>query len=208
MKLIRESKWSRVYEVAPNHQLFESKFQKDGLAVSLEELRGSWKTWTGSEKLDFATAYLSKPEITSEDERILDFLMEQLDERVWMTIAILLPRHSNKKKVLRFLLERLKTSSEPKANFLEGIVALGDPEAIPSLRELHDRLRAEIRVAPPASRRWAIYDFMWCCSALMKFAVEGQYEAEIRSFLNHPDERVQLKAQAVLHGYPTIEGPR
>ena len=106
-KLITESAWTRVYKDG-DATLRDSKFFRDGLEVSAESIKARWSSLSGPQKLDFANAFMAKPKVTPEDERILDFLMEEGEPYIWGTIAILLPRHRDKDRVLAFLLERIR----------------------------------------------------------------------------------------------------
>src|SRR5712692_1496025 len=71
-KLVREGRWSRVFEVEPNFFAYESKFEADGLSISVDELSADWNSWEDLEKLDFANAFRSKVEITNSDEKVLE----------------------------------------------------------------------------------------------------------------------------------------
>jgi len=199
-KLVREGRWSRVFEVEPNFFAYESKFEADGLSISVDELSADWNSWEDLEKLDFANAFRSKVEITNSDEKVLEFLMGKGDERVWSTMALCLTRHSNKAMTLDFLLERLNTGSEPKSNFIQALYVLGDPAAVPRLLELHDRLSEQVKETQGTADRWIVYDFLKCCEALVYFGGVELYQDEIRPFLDNPDERIRNHAQRALAG--------
>src|SRR5579872_6612472 len=106
-KLLQEDRWSRLYQTGRNRVLYASKFRTDRLSVSFDQLRSEWAVWDRSERLSFASAYRYKPEITAQDERIMEFLAKKGDHRVRATIPIFLTRHPNKRFVLRFLLRGL-----------------------------------------------------------------------------------------------------
>ncbi len=116
-KLIRESEWERLYESDRWGTVHESKFLIDGIQVSAESIIRRWPDFSSAEKLEFANAFAVKREVTPEDERILDFLMEAGDFHIWMAVAPLLARHRDRERVLSFLLERIREDRKDRANF-------------------------------------------------------------------------------------------
>jgi hypothetical protein len=200
-KLVHEDKWSRTYEAGENFYASESKFEADGLSISVEDLSSVWHAWNDSERQGFVNAYRSKARFDESDQKILDFLMANGDERVWSTISSPLSlHHQNKKTVLEFLLERLQTGSEPKSNFIQALYVLGDVAALPGLHDLHDRLLDEIKQAHGEPDTWTIRDFLTCCEALAHLEKTDHYREEIRSYLRHPDQMIRIKAEMALAG--------
>lgn len=200
-KLVQEDRWSRTYQAGENSYASESKFESDGLSVSVEELSSEWDSWNESERLSFVNAYQAKAQFLDSDEKILEFLMATGDEAVWSTIASSLAlHHPNKKMILDFLLEKLRSGSEPKSNFIQALYVLGDVAALPSLHQLHDRLSAELKQAQGAPDHWTIYDFLKCCEALTYLEKEQGYQDEIRPFLEHSEELIRIQARMALAG--------
>jgi hypothetical protein len=197
--LVHEDQWSRVYQPEPNFFAYESKFE-EGASVTVEEISAVWDSWDGSQKMAFGKAFAHKPHINKTDEGVYEFLIARGDERVWSEIALSLTRHSNKRLVSNFLLERLCSSSEPKANFIQALYVLKDEAAISSLHELYDRLSNEIRRAQSQPDRWKICDFLRCCEAIVYLEGKESYRDEIRPFLEHPDELIRIQAQIALAG--------
>src|SRR5215470_3612472 len=93
-QVVSENRWSRIYELSSGTRAYASKFLTDGLSVSSDTVMKEWSNWSENERLEFAKAYKSKPEITNDDRRILSFLVENGDERVWVSIANVLTKHS------------------------------------------------------------------------------------------------------------------
>ncbi len=118
-KLVRETEWERVYESDVGVRMHESKFLADGIKVSAEFIIGRWRDFSMAEKVEFANAFSAKNEVSAEDERILDYLMEAGDSYTWMAIASLLPYHRNRERALEFLLRRVGEEGEDKANFFQ-----------------------------------------------------------------------------------------
>jgi hypothetical protein len=201
-KLIREDRWFKVFEMQPSVQARVSKFMTREADIRETELKEEWVSWRESERLTFAQAFSAKPEITQEDERILEFMMHSTDERVWASVASCLTRHSNKEMVLSFLTERLRSGAESKANFLQALSMLGDREAIPAVKALHDRLAADIRREGAEANEWLILDFVVSCSALNKLEGTTAYRDEIEPFLSHPSEHVRKSSKIWFDGGP------
>ena len=138
------------------------------------------------------TRFSMKPEITAEDEEILEFMMLSTDERVLSSIACCLTRHSNKEMVLRFLVDRLSTGSEPKANFLAGLGMLAEGNAVRPVKALHDRLAVEINRDASMAGEEMVRDFLMSCAVLNKLEVSTSHRSEIESFLH--DHRESMAA--------------
>jgi hypothetical protein len=199
--LVHEDRWSRVYQPETNFFAYESKFESEGISVTIEEISREWDSWNESERLNFVNAYRSKTQFVESDEKILEFLMAKGGEPAWSTIASCLSlHHSNKKMVLNFLLERLKSGSEPKSNFIQALYVLGNLAAVPSLHEVHDRLSEKIKQAHGEACDWTIRDFLTCCEALVYLEGTESYRDEIRSYLSHPNQLIRIKAQMALAG--------
>jgi hypothetical protein len=201
-KLIREGRWFKYYEMRPGVPLRISKFLSHETGMNASVLREEWVSWDESERLDFAQAFSLKPEITSQDEEILEFMMRSTDERIRSSIASCLTRHSNKQMVFAFLIEQLIKGSEPKANILQALTALGNRQAVPSIRALHDRLAADINPGEVEQDVWKILDFFAACAALDKLEGTISYRAEIEPFLKHPSESVRTMAKLWIDGGP------
>src|SRR5262245_56478436 len=85
-KLLRETEWTRVYDVGSNQLFYESKFLVDGLKVSPADIKSRWKALSEQEQMDFVRAFQSKEPITPDDEEVLGFLMQVGNESVWNAI--------------------------------------------------------------------------------------------------------------------------
>lgn len=200
-KVLKDQKWSRVYEADDGSAVRVSKFLTDQIRVLEVEIRNEWGLWSESERLSFAHAFSQKPAFSSEDERVLDFLMDAADERIGASIAVGLTRHSQRKRVLNFLLGRLESVSESKSNYTHALSILGDVGAIPALKALHDRLASSIKKGDRVEEG-ILLDFVSCCSALMKLEGTSAYADEIRPFLSHPNGAVRDFSRIFLQGGP------
>jgi hypothetical protein len=201
-KVLREEKWSRVYEADDGSAVQVSKFVTDDIEVSEAALRSEWGSWSESDRLAFAHAFGRKPTFSTEDERVLDFLMGVPDERVHTSIAVALTRHSQKGRILNFLVKCLQLSNEPKANYAHALGLLGDTSVIPVLKSVHDRLASEIEPNMQFAAERTLLDFVACCSALMKLEDSSSYRDEIRPLLSHPNPVVRNFSKVFLDGGP------
>src|ERR1700674_2665329 len=93
-RVVKDSEWMTVYQQETGELQYESKFLIGGLEVSADSIKERWHSLSQRDKYDFVQAFQAKPEVTSDDERILDFLMEIGDHTMWETISPLLPRHT------------------------------------------------------------------------------------------------------------------
>jgi hypothetical protein len=187
-----------VYQPEPNLFAYESKFE-DGASVSVSEISAIWDSWDQSERLGFAKAFAHKSPLNNEDEGVYKFLLAAGEEKIWSEIALSLTRHSDKKLVLNFLLDRLVTGTEPKANFIQALYVLRDGAAVSRLRDLHGRLSGEIKRQPELDH-WVVFDYLKCCEALAFLENEERYREEIRPFLNHPDRAIRAQAEMAFAG--------
>jgi len=196
-KLITESEWTRVYKDG-DATLRDSKFFRDGLEVNAESIKGWWPSLSLHQRLDFAHAFSVKPKVTPEDERILDFLMEEGEPYIWRTIAILLPRHRDRERVLAFLLERIREEGEYKANFFQALRLMGDNRAIPALRAAFDDYRKKFRVGTGAPVKFVYFSYLSCCEALWALEGSTEYKDAIEEFLKSDDKDVRSFAELML----------
>lgn len=206
--LVQESEWMRVYRVGKDHYIHESKFLEDGLQISADHLKKVWPTLTEESKLEFANAYSVKPKLSPEDTEILNFLMVAGDEPVWSALALLLTKHTDRQRVLRFLIDRVDKAEGSRANYYQALQRVGDATTVPTLRAAYEKYRTEIDSfrAPDKSRDILRYmDYLRCCATLYALDGSQEYRLAINQMLNHSDERVRDFARQILPGQPSPE---
>jgi hypothetical protein len=196
--LLKEDRWSRTYELYNGDRLTESKFDTDDTSISLDEITKMWPTLDQSEKVSFVGAFKHKPQFSSEDEKILEFVMKNGNEILWVNLGQCLTYHSNKKLILDFLSQRMRSDFRPRANFCQALGALGDQSAIPVLVEEYQNDQAAINAAGAAADRFVLMDFLACCAALRSLGAPGDYAADIRQYLNHSDQGIRRSAERKL----------
>lgn len=202
-KVLSEDRWTRVYETEDG-PVNVSKFVTDETQLSESLVKQQWDSWAESEKIAFAHAFSQKPTFSLEDERILGFLIDVGSERVWASVAGGLPRHSDRNRILKFLMDRLKSGSEPKANYASALAALGDLRAVPALEDLHGQLASAISSRSTTDNS-VILDFVLCCFALAKLKTSDAYRKQIEQFLTHPDQGIRSLAMIYLTGGPPVQ---
>jgi hypothetical protein len=210
--LFRESRWLRVYKLGSNHFRSESKFRSDGLQVSADSIIGQWSSLSLDEQIEFSNAYRRKPSLTSEDERILNFLMEVGPPGVWVNIALLLCRHPDRERVFRFLASRAGEDQDHRANFYSGLETFNDPRSIPILKRQYEKYRnseALLKRGPlDRSDSSQLFDYLYCCRALMSIEGSPEYQVAIKEFLTHSDNSLRKTAERLLSQTPGREPPK
>ena len=76
---VGQDEWFEYFKSEGHPLIRISKFRSGKANISLEELSKQWSGWNEEQKLGFASAFCVKYEITTADERILDFLMAEGD---------------------------------------------------------------------------------------------------------------------------------
>lgn len=198
MVLIRETEWSREYRIGTRRFRFESKFAREGLEVTALDILSRWHRWTPAEQLDFATAFILKPSLNSEDQLILQFLMLQGSEPVWATIAHLLPRYHDREAALSFLLQRVQAGGLHEAAYFQALERIGDRRAIPPLRRRYEELKSSLAPVEQHGLHSKLPDLQQCCRALWKLTGDAAYEEFLRQMLAHPDAAIRRRSQRFL----------
>ena len=191
--LVRESRWMRVYNVG-DRLLYESKFLVDGLQVSLISLINDWRGMTEAEHVEFAMAFLAKPDLQHSDEEILNYLMEVGSPEVLRSIALLTARHSDKERVCRFLARQIERGEKPLANFYQASEILKDRRLLPSLRKAYERYKAKLDVCEESD----LVDYLGCCKALLAIERSTEYEIAISDLRSHSSEYISRMATHLL----------
>jgi hypothetical protein len=143
--LIRESEWMRVFKIQnENTYVYESKFLVDKFHVSPSVIRDRWRELTLDERVEFASAFSAQPPRDDDDQQILEFLMDAGPEGVWRAIAKLLPSHPQPDRALKFLLERIRQASGPRANYYQALELLHRSEPVQTLRRQYDEYRTQM----------------------------------------------------------------
>jgi hypothetical protein len=192
-----ESRWMKIHATSNGDLLYESKFLTENLSVSAKAIKSEWANLSPRERYDFTQAFQAKPEITKDDEEILDFLMAVGDHTIWLTISPLLSRHSNREKTMAFLLERIADSDKPKANFYQTLESMCDTRALPVLRRCYERYGASVERGE-FEEKLDYLDYLLCTRALL--AIEGgrEYAETLLHYSASTDEQIAGWARRLL----------
>lgn len=200
-RLLSESRWMREYKVGSNLRS-ESKFRSEGLQVSADSLIGEWSSLSLGEQIEFSNAYRRKPSLTSEDQKILNFLMAVGPRQVWVNLSLFLCRHPDRESVFRFLVARIQEEEDYRANYFSAIEKLNDSRAIPILEGQYNAFtsgEAYLKRTPLNQPEVSqLFDYLYCCRALLSLDPSPKYEAAIKEWLNHSDATISNTAQLLL----------
>jgi hypothetical protein len=204
-KLVEETEWMRVYELGPPKSFtYESKFLTDKLQISAESFATRWPTMTPAERFDFTQAYCAKAEFTSDDERIVNLIMNDGDEHVWCRLAtFVVTRHPQRDRVLSFVRDKLARSPNNPDNYIQALGIAKDQRAVPILLPYHEEYCKAARAVPQREDQ-SIQDiapiakFIWCSKALWKITDSEAYANHIRAYLKHPHSQARWWAEHAL----------
>jgi hypothetical protein len=194
--VIRENQWMRVYRSEDGGERLQSKFLFEEVQVSADEIRRTWPLMSEQKQFEFVQAYQAKPKVTLEDEKILDFLIETGNDVIWTFISALLPRHSEREKVLNFLFARIQRPDRLSANYYQALEVLGDPRAVQPLEIARQIQKEHINSGVKEEE----YAYLVCCRSLWKLRGSEGIEPEIRKALSSPDPDVRAFAETLLRG--------
>lgn len=204
----------RTYQIGDKEFDLESKFFTGKATIGLADIRQNWPNWSQEERLDFLCAYSAKLLFTDEDHRILEFLLESMmdseDHDVCSSLAILLTKLDNKKKVAEFLLRKIGESTRildgcfPRANYYQALGFLGDISVCQFIEKRLSEILSDKRLydvkQPP---HWIAFECVACLASLCRLEeTEGYYEMLKKLGKEHPSSLVQQSVKAILSELP------
>ena len=192
-RIQREEEWYRVYSSATYPRIYESKFATGEASITVAELQSRWQGWNEGEQVQFAQAFSRKPTLSGEDERVLDFLMEQHGEMVSSSIATLVARHPDKKRAARFVTDCLRAYPKTRGNFLLALANLAAPETASDLLSVYQECSQKIE--ENVDDYESVVDLLYCSAALYRTTKEAKYQDLITSYLHNPNDRVRPQAE-------------
>jgi hypothetical protein len=174
-----------------------SKFCRPNFIVPIEHVEAQWRSWTPDERRMFAWAFgfSARVQLTDNDQRLLDFLMENGGQEVWSAIGNIVGAHRDRDRALNFFLARIKEGLRPLGNYYQGLARLSAPESVPTLREVLAREQREVDQLAPSLRTSAdqdVYrDCIHCSLTLFVITKEREYLTNLKKMLEHTDESVR-----------------
>jgi hypothetical protein len=212
-ELVKVTEWSYQFRCGEKSFCRISRFMAEkGFEVSASEIRSRWSEMGRRERIDFAHNFQSKETWTKNDDDILDVVMNDGDDDIWSGCALVMLRHTNRNRVVEFLVERVRSneSDRPPLNYIQALGLASDRRATDVIRPYYDKLseamQAEGVIGIPDDINWGpIPYFSFLCVAGDLYRIEGdkKYEQAIRRYFDHPREQVRWWAEHALG----IEGP-
>jgi len=201
MRVIRENEWAILFEMESGTRLTKSRFLEDTFVVPAQRIIANWKTMSNRDQLEFLRAFHVRWNLKEEDQRILDFLMEIDDPRVWVMISPLMPKYHNRQRALEFLLEKVARNSEGLANCYHALEAMNDAEAVPVLRTKFNGYMERFSLEGNRTDPTVLIDYAYCCAALRTLEPERseEYTAVLRALDRVPDKSVAAQTVRILN---------
>ena len=109
MQLVKETRWSRQYEMDDlQTKLFESKFADGSATISVADLEQEWGGWSALERADFCQAVTQArfPHLGD----VLRFIMKNGDVASWESVANSIARNLPAEEAVPFLTDMCKTA--------------------------------------------------------------------------------------------------
>ena len=177
-----------------------SKFSRKDFVVPAEVVETRWFSWTREERGKFASAFSQRLDMDDNDERLLDFLMENGETPIWRSIALAVARHRNRSRALGFLSARIAEGITPVANFYQALGMLLASECVPVLQAALSRHRHEVDKHPSIEAwqdRFTYLDYLSCSAALFLITRQEEYRDNLKKMMQHPDQIVSQLAHTV-----------
>lgn len=107
MQLVKETRWSRQYEMDPQTKFFESKFADGSADISVSQLEDEWGTWSVVERADFCQSVTQSrlPHLPD----ILRFIMLNGDFASVETVANSIARNLPAEEAVPYITDMCKT---------------------------------------------------------------------------------------------------
>jgi hypothetical protein len=200
MKLVRETRWHREYELdEPNHLFQESKFADGSASITLEQLEREWPTWSAWERIDFCYE-LSPPGCACMPE-VLRFVMQYGDYETWSGIAADIVHHLPREEAVPFLLRVCRNCPpEDASNLSQALAKIGAPEAVSIIRSHLDSLWHNEELSKPAAHiNWIASSVTFCIQHLLELGeISSDLAEKYRLLLDHPNESNRQSARNFL----------
>jgi hypothetical protein len=212
-ELVRRTEWSYSFKCGQKTYSSISRFmvEKD-FEVSANEIRQRWPSMDSRQRTDFASNFGQKKTWSDNDTEILEIIMNDGDDHIWSSCALTMLRHSDRNRVVEFLIEQLQrcASEVPPLNYAQALGIAEDRRAAAAIRPYYDKylraMDAEAATGIPDDVFFGPVPypaFLSIAGALFKIEGSNEYEQIIRKYFNHPSEQVRYWAEHALD----VEGP-
>jgi hypothetical protein len=204
-----DQEWFETIQIGDRHLRHVSKFIRKDFSVPKEILEERWRTWNWEDRLKFAGAFSARAELGDNDQRLLDFLMDNGNPEIWSTIALSVARHHDHNRALSFLLARVKEAAGPLANYYQALEMLADPACVPGLRTALQEHRRQVALHPVLqswSDRFFYLDYLSCSATLLKITGQAEYRANLEEMSQHSDESIRKMVRMVASSSNIVVG--
>lgn len=185
--------------------------EKD-FAISASEIRQRWPAMGERQRADFASNWWNKGTWTSDDNEILEIIMADGDDRLWLCCTQAFLKHPDRDRAVNFLIARVVNWKEQRAplNYFQVLGMAKDERAVAAILPWYEKYKKEVEreadIGIPENLSFGpIPYFPYLSTTGVLFAITGspEYETAIRQYLDHPREQVRWWAEHALG----IEGP-
>ena len=194
-ELTRETRWLRVYKNGPGLLHYESKFLTDKIEISYEEIASDWEALSTEEQSEFALAFIAKPTLTADDNKIAELLASSENADVRANICSLIPRLQAPQRFRTFLVANVQGATTGRSNYFQTIAQLKDPFFLTVVQGAFDQYLQQKQ-----DRESCLVDFAACCRALavLDQNMFSTCQQQLRSLSNHKNASVRAAAAHML----------
>jgi hypothetical protein len=125
MQLVKETRWSRQYEMDPQTKLYESKFADGSASITVADLEKEWGDWSANDRADFCQAVTQArfPHLPD----VLRYIMKNGDFASIESIANSISRHLPPEESVPYITDLCKTVPVGKGAKFYQALALSRP---------------------------------------------------------------------------------
>ena len=206
-ELVRESDWSYVCKSGEKSYARVSKFFLDEtFVISASEIRGRWPKMSEGERLDFVSHFWVKKNWSANDTEILEVIMQDGNDRLWLSCAQAFLRHSDRDRAVNFLIKRMEecAGDEP-LNYIQALGLSKDRRATSAIKLHYEKYRQQVETESTTGIPEDVFfgpipyhAYFVASGALLKIEGSPEYDHAIRKYLDHPHKQVRWWANNAL----------
>ncbi|MGH9538884.1 MAG: hypothetical protein ACRD3H_13230 [Terriglobales bacterium] len=195
--LFRENEWVRVYRTSSGLEFKESKFLTGEANWTADWLKQKWITLSTEDKAELVQAFVVRSNLSAEDQKIIDYLLQVADDQIAIIVAHILPKFDDRGKAMEFIKERIVDKLDaPLASYFDALARMKDPGLLAILINKFQQYR---NAGESISKNGQL-NFLYCCYSLWEIVNDPVYQDAIREFAESEDEGLRLTAQRMLEG--------
>jgi hypothetical protein len=212
-ELVKQTEWSYTFKCGEKSYGHVSRFLAEpGFIVSASDIKRRWPAMNEVERHEFASNFYNKIDWTDNDTEILELIMQDGSDFIWMSCALAMVRHPDRSRAVEFLIERVEKTNDEHAriNYMQALGLASDTRAIPIIRPHYERylksMEGEVATSIPEDVFGGpipYHAFLSAAGNLFKLTHAEEYERVIRKYFEHVNENVRLWAEHALD----VEGP-